>query len=341
MKKLNFTSFKNIEKSYTEGIYSDSPMNRKLGRVGMSYSAYQNFLSRKNEGEDVNINDFRQAGENIINRNKAIIKEKVKVLDDFNSTTLSLTDEHKAFIEKEGKSKYNVLIIDKDKNSVDNFTYSSKQQLIDDLTVYLYEANLNPSYSIFDKVREEFKVESSTDTDDEEDYPEGVTKEFILDGFTEYLENAKEGYDVKDDAYHIITKDGVHHAYMGEEGNIDEDNSFKSPRKSDIIYIEHYGSDDHTFWYDKNNINANDVYRITGYTLKGVKKPKISIADFSESTRRLYNDVKRFKEPAYKLVDTLVENDYPKEDIENFIKNDLDNSQALFKHLNNKAEFND
>lgn len=40
MKKLNFTSFKNIEKSYTEGIYSDSPMNRKLGRVGMSYSAY-------------------------------------------------------------------------------------------------------------------------------------------------------------------------------------------------------------------------------------------------------------------------------------------------------------
>lgn len=145
---------------------------------------------------------------------------------------------------------------------------------------------------------------------------------------------------MKDDAYHIITKDGVHHAYMGEEGNIDAENPFKSLRKSDIVYIEHYGSDDHTFWYDKNNLNANDVYRVTGFTLKGVKKPKISIADFSTSTRRVYNDVKRFKEPASKLIDVLVENDYFKEDIEDFIKNDFDNSEALLKYLNNKAEFN-
>ena len=126
---------------------------------------------------------------------------------------------------------------------------------------------------------------------------------------------------------------------MGEEGNTDAENPFKSPRKSDIVYIEHYGSDDHTFWYDK-NVNANDVYRVTGFTLKGVKKPKISIADFSTSTRRIYNDVKTFKKPASELIDVLVENDYPKEDIEDFIKNDFDNSEALLKYLNNKAEFN-
>lgn len=31
---------KNLEKAYTEGIYSDTPTNRKLGRVGMSYKKY-------------------------------------------------------------------------------------------------------------------------------------------------------------------------------------------------------------------------------------------------------------------------------------------------------------
>ena len=337
--KLNFTGFKYIEKAYTEGIYADSPLNRKLGRVGMTYTAYAEYTQRKKEGEDVDIQDFRKSSENILNRNKAILKDKLKPLDDFNSTTISLSDDHKAFIEKE-KGKYNVLVIDKNKDIVDKFNFTSKEQLLNDFNAYLYEADLNVSYSTFDKAREEYKVLSSTDSE-EEDYPEGVTKEFILDGFKEYLENAKEGYDMKDDAYHIITKDGVHHAYMGEEGNTDAENPFKAPRKSDIVYIEHYGSDDHTFWYDK-NVNANDVYRVTGFTLKGVKKPKISIADFSTSTRRIYNDVKTFKKPASELIDVLVENDYPKEDIEDFIKNDLNNysnSSTLLKYLNNKAEF--
>lgn len=44
-KKLNLSSFSNLkqvelEKAYTEGIYCDSPANRKLGRVGMTYKAY-------------------------------------------------------------------------------------------------------------------------------------------------------------------------------------------------------------------------------------------------------------------------------------------------------------
>jgi len=31
----------NLVKSYTEGVYADTPANRKLGRVGMSYSQYK------------------------------------------------------------------------------------------------------------------------------------------------------------------------------------------------------------------------------------------------------------------------------------------------------------
>lgn len=42
-KKINLSSFgiKEIEKGYTEGVYIDSPANRKLGRVGMSYKDWE------------------------------------------------------------------------------------------------------------------------------------------------------------------------------------------------------------------------------------------------------------------------------------------------------------
>ena len=33
---------KDLFKAYTEGIYADTPNNRKLGRVGMSYQEYKN-----------------------------------------------------------------------------------------------------------------------------------------------------------------------------------------------------------------------------------------------------------------------------------------------------------
>lgn len=52
-----------VEKAYTEGIYADTPANRKLGRVGMSYSAYAN---KVNGGsiEHGDIRDFKKDSEN-------------------------------------------------------------------------------------------------------------------------------------------------------------------------------------------------------------------------------------------------------------------------------------
>lgn len=46
--KLNLSSF---QKAYTEGIYSDTPANRKLGRVGMTYTAYAEKV-KKQKSED-------------------------------------------------------------------------------------------------------------------------------------------------------------------------------------------------------------------------------------------------------------------------------------------------
>lgn len=56
-KKSISSSFKvkEVEKAggYTEGVYSDTPANRKLGRVGMSYKQYK----EKNSGENSKVED--------------------------------------------------------------------------------------------------------------------------------------------------------------------------------------------------------------------------------------------------------------------------------------------
>lgn len=43
--------FSKISKAYVEGIYNDSPLNRKLGRVGMSYAEYAKMVDKKKEEE--------------------------------------------------------------------------------------------------------------------------------------------------------------------------------------------------------------------------------------------------------------------------------------------------
>lgn len=62
MKILNQLKVAFISKAYTEGIYADTPQNRKLGRVGMSYSAYSN---KVNGGsiEQNEIRDFKKESE--------------------------------------------------------------------------------------------------------------------------------------------------------------------------------------------------------------------------------------------------------------------------------------
>lgn len=57
----------NLVKSYTEGVYADTPANRKLGRVGMTYAQYADKL--KGELEKPKLDDFE---ENIINDDNQI-----------------------------------------------------------------------------------------------------------------------------------------------------------------------------------------------------------------------------------------------------------------------------
>lgn len=52
---------KELAKAYTEGVYADTPANRKLGRVGMSYAAY----AEKVKGEEKKENSFKDKKEEI------------------------------------------------------------------------------------------------------------------------------------------------------------------------------------------------------------------------------------------------------------------------------------
>lgn len=91
---LNLSSFKkeekpiNIEKSYTEGVYSDTPTNRKLGRVGMSYKVYnqkikqsKDQLDKHEEAKNSRLDNF------IVNKSKIISssneEEINKIIDGF------------------------------------------------------------------------------------------------------------------------------------------------------------------------------------------------------------------------------------------------------------------
>lgn len=74
--KLNLTMLK---KAYTEGIYCDSPANRKLGRVGMTYAAYAEKIKDEEEAKNPNKKEFLftfQGGDTIMLNDGKPLSEK-------------------------------------------------------------------------------------------------------------------------------------------------------------------------------------------------------------------------------------------------------------------------
>ena len=71
--KLNLASFysEEVEKAYTEGIYSDTPANRKLGRAGMSYKDYADKTHKSDDKGDKKNN----SDDNSNNKKKDWVKE--------------------------------------------------------------------------------------------------------------------------------------------------------------------------------------------------------------------------------------------------------------------------
>lgn len=101
-KKQNIV-ISNLCKAYVEGIYNDSPLNRKLGRVGMSYKEYINSLKERGEYQEEHI----------------IKKEKNKI--PINIADLDFDKEGKAHYEVDGK-KIDIQLVSHIKHGEKNFT---------------------------------------------------------------------------------------------------------------------------------------------------------------------------------------------------------------------------
>lgn len=56
---MKFSNIFDIKKAYTEGIYADTPQNRKLGRVGMSYVEYAAKTNQNKDSENDDIKDSK------------------------------------------------------------------------------------------------------------------------------------------------------------------------------------------------------------------------------------------------------------------------------------------
>ena len=88
-KRIILNSFKitHLIKAYTEGIYADTPANRKLGRVGMSYKEYEEKV-KAGKGEELKQKgqeEIQKEKEKIFNSEEFKVKKekKLKELEDF------------------------------------------------------------------------------------------------------------------------------------------------------------------------------------------------------------------------------------------------------------------
>lgn len=81
-----------VKKAYTEGVYSDTPANRKLGRVGMRYTT----------------DSSKQSGE----KKEKIIEREIKPkLEDFEESTINDNNQIKiSYSDKEGNQVGDMVI---------------------------------------------------------------------------------------------------------------------------------------------------------------------------------------------------------------------------------------
>lgn len=133
-----------VEKAYTEGIYADTPANRKLGRVGMSYSAY---AAKVNGGsiEHGDIRDFKKDSENGQTIYRAELEGKqIKI------SQLGKKKVKSWIIEKEGKrvtDESGIILKFSSANDAINKTYSILEE---EKSEYKFPA---PDYLTFKGVR--------------------------------------------------------------------------------------------------------------------------------------------------------------------------------------------
>ena len=89
-----------------------------------------------------------------------------------------------------------------------------------------------------------------------------VDRSLIMDYYRDYLDSRKSGFDVMDNVFHFITKDGELHS-------VDGYSDIPSFRKSDVIYAEWWNAEETVAWYNpKASGYQEKIKRVTGLTVK-------------------------------------------------------------------------
>lgn len=106
MKILNKLKITFLSKAYTEGIYSDTPANRKLGRVGMSYIDYSKkvksdkeekaekkyYYAKLDDGEEIMLEESATSKEKALELAINFAEDRVKYNDDIKEFHFNLEE---------------------------------------------------------------------------------------------------------------------------------------------------------------------------------------------------------------------------------------------------------
>ena len=159
MKILN--KLHQISKAYIEGIYADTPANRKLGRVGMRYDEY-NAKKQKEELEAKKAAQEKDKAEKIPqikNTLTSIVNKLGKINDNINITTkegVKIRLDRGMGKDSNGFTK---AYIKKDK-SIKTFELRAQEDLINSLSQYIYTSKLTIEESKISKT--EVNVEENS-----------------------------------------------------------------------------------------------------------------------------------------------------------------------------------
>jgi len=158
MKILN--PLKQICKSYTEGIYADTPANRKLGRVGMSYSSWESKQKEKEQKKKDTIKKFTL--EEVKQKVQAEI-DKYKKKNDYItiSTDNGYTFRFSRDLSMTGNNSFNeCLVKDKEGKVLKTFKNSSETDLMN--STYRYIQDLDVDIVSESKSDEDIDIEANT-----------------------------------------------------------------------------------------------------------------------------------------------------------------------------------
>lgn len=127
---------KEVEKAYVEGIYADTPANRKLGRVGMSYAQWakiQSDIQAKKEKEGIERGDEKYV-------NLSPLEKELKDLEPHHTKTIHFENGYKILCRLDTYyHKYIGLVFSEKGNNTKQIVATDKKTFAREINKFCYE----------------------------------------------------------------------------------------------------------------------------------------------------------------------------------------------------------